>query len=96
MCLAAKREERRLAELKKRKQYLKAEKPQISSSTNKALTVSQNWQRTYWRTGSYGNNSKTEKTGAQQQRQLRCYICDSPNHLAVSVHKERQKDLVEN
>ena len=23
-----------------------------------------------------------QKTGAQQQRKLRCYICDSPNHLA--------------
>ena len=55
LCLAATREERRLAELKKRQKYLKAEKIQIS---------------------------KTEKTGAQQQRQLRCYICDSPNHLA--------------
>ena len=32
LCLAAKREERRLAELKKRQQYLKAEKPQISSA----------------------------------------------------------------
>ena len=78
LCLAAKREERRLSE----QQYLKAEKPQISSSTNRASTMSQNRQRTYWRTGGYGNNSKTEKTGVQQQRQLRCYICDSPNHLA--------------
>ena len=82
LCLAAKREERRLAELKKRQQYLKAEKPQISSSTDRALTMSQNQQRTCWRTGNYGNNSKTEKTGGQQQRQLRCYICDSRNHLA--------------
>lgn len=82
LCLVVKREERRLAELKKRQQYLKPEKPQISSSTNRVSTVSQNRQRTYWRTGNYGNTSKTEKTGGQQQRQLRCYICDSPNHLA--------------
>ena len=83
LCLAAKREERRLAELKKKQQYLKAERPLTGSSSNRPMVTSWNWRRTYHRSISYGSEgNKSEKTRTQQQRQLRCYICDSPNHLA--------------
>ena len=85
LCLATKREERRLNELKKKQQYLmKAGKPQTNFPT-KSYSPSQNWRTTYRKPG-----NKLEKEGIQQkQKQLRCYICDSPNHLARQCQKSK-------
>ena len=89
--LAAKREERRLAELKKKQQYLKGEGLPANSSPNKPPSTSHNWQRTFRGPGSRGAtiNKPEEKQGAQQQKKLRCYICDSPNHLARQCQQQR-------
>ena len=85
LCLATKREERRLNEIKKKQQYLmKAGKPQTNFPT-KSYLPSQNWRTTYRKPG-----NKLEKEGIQQkQKQLRCYICDSPNHLARQCQKSK-------
>ncbi|MCY3927700.1 MAG: hypothetical protein OXG81_05455 [Acidobacteria bacterium] len=83
LCLAARREERRLAELRKKQQYLKDERPRTSNSNNRSSLPSQKWLRSYRRGGNYRNvGNKSDKEGTPQQKQLRCYICDSPNHLA--------------
>ena len=90
LCLAAKREERRLAELKKK--YLKGERLLANNSANRPPSTPQNWQRTYRRTGNYGtivNKPEKEGTHGQQQKKLRCYICDSPNHLARQCQQQR-------
>ena len=90
LCLAAKREERKLAELKKKQQYLKGERPLTNNSANRPPSTSQNWQRTYRRTGNQGTIIyKSEKEENQQKKKLRCYICDSPNHLARQCPQQR-------
>ena len=88
LCLAARREERRLAELKKKQQYLRVQPPPTgiptnSGPANKPSSTTQYWQRNYRRTGNYyKSKAQSDKDGTRQQKQLRCYICDSPNHLA--------------
>ena len=80
LCLTAKREKRRLAELKKKQQYLKT---QTQSTGNKPPATTQNWQRRSFRPGNYYKpKGQSDKDGTRLQKQLRCYICDSPNHLA--------------
>ena len=49
LCLAAKREERRLAELKKKQQYLKVERPHTSNSGHKSSLPTQQWSRSHRR-----------------------------------------------
>ena len=66
--LAAKREERRLAELKKKQQCLKGERTLTNNSANRPPSISQNWQRTYRRTGNQGTIiHKPEKEENQQK-----------------------------
>ena len=78
--LSAKKQERRLAELQKRQQYFKSGKfPSDGSckrSTSKSFDNSQ-------QLASNWNKSRFK------QQSLRCYICNSPNHLAhdCRVHK---------
>ena len=77
LCIAAKKEERRLAELKKKQQYLKSE-----TSTKRPF------QRSYEDTReSGGSGTKTKLFG--RQKPLRCYLCDSPHHLARDCHKHK-------
>ena len=85
LCLAAKREERRLAELKKKQQYLKGERPLTNNSANRPPSTSQNWQRTYRRTGNQGTIIR--KGRKPTEKKLRCYISDSPNHLACQCQQ---------
>ena len=71
LCLAARREERRLAELKKKQQYLKGERPLANSPANRPPSTPQNWQRIYCRTGNRGtivNKPEKEGTDGQQQK----------------------------
>ena len=77
LCLAAKREERRLNELKKKQHYLKNAKQSIIGSTYKQPTTSRSW---HWKPGN--RSQKDSSSPVLQQKQRRCYICDSPNHLA--------------
>ena len=74
--LAAKWEERRLAKLKKKQQYLKGEGPLANSLPNRPPSASQNWQRTYRGAGSHGAtiNKPEEKQGAQQQKATMLYM----------------------
>jgi len=81
LCLATKREERRLAELKKKQQYyLKSEKSQSrnsagNSAINRLFTMS-------W-------HSRKGNEGIQQQKPLRCYTCDTPAHLACNCPQSK-------
>ena len=68
LCLAAKREERRLAELKKKQQYLKGERLLANSSANRPPSTPQNWQRTYRRTGNYETSQKKKEPMANNKR----------------------------
>ena len=70
LCIAAKKEERRHAELKKKQQYLKVERPSSESSIRKSF------QRSYNSTS--GNRAKP----FVKQGSLRCFNCNSPHHLA--------------
>ena len=72
LCMAAKKKEQRLAELKKKQQYSKSTS---ESSTRKPL---------------YRNNdgsSRDKIKSLEKQRPLRCYLCDSPHHLAQDCRK---------
>ena len=77
LCIAAKKEERRHAELKKKQQYLKVEKPSSESSIRKSF------QRSYNSTS--GNRAKP----FVKQGSLRCFNCNSPHHLARDCHKPK-------
>ena len=81
LCLAAKRE---LAGLKKKQEYLKTQPQTSGGYASKPTATNQNWQKRNCRTGNQNGKPKnqSEKEGTRQQKPLRCYICDSPNHLA--------------
>ena len=81
LCIAAKKEEQRLAELKKKQQYLQTEKPPSGGSTRGSF------QRNYTRNDkSGGSGNKFKPPG--KHNSLRCYLCDSPHHLARDCHKQ--------
>ena len=69
LCIAARNEERRLAELKRKKQYAKGEGSQQTDKTSHQQ-----------QTPRFKKDDQKEKSTLR--RQTRCYICDSPNHLA--------------
>ena len=54
LCLAAKKEERRLAELKRKQQYLKGERPQANNSGNRLPLITPKWPRQNRRAESSG------------------------------------------
>ena len=90
LCLAAKREERRLNELKKKQQYLlKTDRPQTSYQPKKQYSGSRSWFSR--KPGDKTDKDKQPEREKPQKKpkQLRCYICDSPNHLAC--HCQRSK-----
>ena len=89
LCLAAKREERRLAELKRKQQYLNSETPQANNSVNRLPSTTHKWPRPNRRAGNSGTENKIDQEGNQQQKQPRCYICDSPKHLACQCQHQR-------
>ena len=51
LCLAAIREEQRLARLKKKQEYLKTQPQTSGGSASKPTATSQNWQKRNYRTG---------------------------------------------
>ena len=79
--IAAKKEERRLAELKKKQQYLKTEKPPSGGSTRGSF---QRNHTSNHKSGGSGNKFKPPG----KHNSLRCYLCDSPHHLARDCHKQ--------
>ena len=84
LCVAAKKEERRLAELKKKQQYLKSDRSSsFSDSFNK-----RSLQKNYNSTQKSGVDWNKHKAFGKQQS-LRCYLCDSPNHLARDCHARK-------
>ena len=87
LCVAAKREERRLAELKRKQQYLKAQNISESGPTKKFQ--SQVYRRAYRSSNSYKQaGSKSDNVEIRKTRPLRCYICDSPEHLARNCRQK--------
>ena len=66
LCLAAKREERRLAELKRKQQYLKGERLQVNNSGNRLPLITPKWPRPNRRAGNSGTGNKTDQEGNQQ------------------------------
>ena len=93
LCLAAKREERRLAELKRKQQHLKGERPQVNNSGNQLPSTILKWPRPNRRSGNCGTGNKTDQEGNQQRKQLRCYICDSLKHLASQCQQQKTESL---
>ena len=75
LCLAAKKEEKRLAELKKMQQYLKDINPRSESLTKGYKSITSEGY-----TKPKGGWNKGRPLG--YQKNLKCYLCDSPNHLA--------------
>ena len=72
LCIAAKNEERWLAELKQKKQYTKEFSTQFSYPQTKKNSQRQD----------SGTKRDDKKNKTPFQRQVRCYVCDSPDHLA--------------
>jgi len=70
LCLATKKGKKRSGELRKMQQYLK----DVTGSLAKEYKTT-----TQGGTKSKGGWNKTKSLG--YQRSLRCYLCDSPNHL---------------
>ena len=66
LCFAAKREERRLAELKRKQQYLKGERPQTNNSGNRLPSTIHKWPRPNRRAGNSGTRNKIDQEGNQQ------------------------------
>jgi len=91
LCLAAKREERRLNELKKKQQYLiKTERPQTTYQPIKQFIA--------YRRGFRKPEDKSAKESLraqQKQKQLRCYVCDSPGHLACRCWRAKTESTGE-
>ena len=87
--LAAKREERQLAELKGKQQYLKGERPQANNSGNRLPSTTHKRPRPKRRAGNSGTGNKTDQERNQQRKQLRCYVCDSPKHLACQCQQQK-------
>ena len=88
LCVAAKREERRLAELQRKQQYLKAQNMQESGPTKKF--PSQGLRRAYRSNVNYKQTGN--KSDNVRAKPLRCYICDSPEHLARDCRKKTKPD----
>ena len=88
LCVAAKREERRLAELKKKQQYLKPS--EIGRQKTNSLPNQQYWSRHNKRNfnTNQGKGNKLDKE-ASQKKQQRCYICDSPTHLSYQCKQRK-------
>ena len=82
LSIAAKKEERRLAELKKKQQYLKSEKPSSGGLTRGSFQRNHNNNH---KSGGSGNKFKP----SGKRNSLRCYLCDSPHHLARDCHKQQ-------
>ena len=76
LCIAAKNEEKRLAELEKRQQYGKS---QSSRYSNKDKSPSQG----------FGQN--VNRANQFYKQQPRCYVCNSPNHLARDCRAQKSE-----
>ena len=86
LCAAVKREERRLAELKRKQQYLKAQNLTESGPTKKFQT--QGYRRSYRSNNHKQAGSKSDGVEIRKTRPLRCYICDSPEYLARNCRQK--------
>jgi len=78
LCVAAKKEEQRLAELMKKQQYLK---PMFETTNRRSNQINSSGSQK-----SLGSNwSKFKSFG--KQRSLQCYVCYNLYHLARDCHK---------
>ena len=95
LCLAAKKEERRLAELKRKQQYLKGERSQANNSGNRLPLITPKWPRSNRRAESSGTGNKTDQEGNQQRKQLRCCTYVTVQNIwPINANSKGQKVLV--
>ena len=76
LCIAAKNEEKRLAELEKQQQYGRS---QSRYFTTKDKSPSQG----------FGQN--VNRANQFYKQQPRCYVCDSPNHLSRDCRAQKSE-----
>ena len=93
LCIAAKREEQRLAELKRKQQYLKPSEivKQKSNSIVHSQQPSHYWSRFNKRNTKVNQGMASNKLEREtsQKKQQRCYICDSPTHLSYQCRQRK-------
>ena len=83
LCLAARQEEKRAAELKLRQQYTRSAPP--AHVNKKKQTENKQAEKTV------GNTEPPVKKTSQISSSRRCYICDSPDHLAKQCKSRKQE-----
>ena len=92
LCVAAKREKRRLAELQRKQQYLKAQNMQECGHTKKFPSPGIGSRRAYRSNVNHRHTeNKPDNVEVRKAKPLRCYICDSPEHLARDCQKKRPR-----
>ena len=74
LCIAAKNEEKRLAELKKQQQYGRSQLRYFTKDKSPSQKFEQNVNR-----------------ANQYKQQPRCYVCNSPNHLARDCRAQKSE-----
>jgi len=82
LCVVAKKEERRLAELKKKQQYLKTDKAMLETINRRSFQSNSGGSQ---KSGS--NWSKLKSYG--KQKSLCCCVCNSPHQMACDGHKNK-------
>ena len=76
LCLAARQEEKRVAELKRRQQY------------NRTSTTTPNHKK---KQGEKQQSSSTQPPSDKQPQRLLCYLCNSPDHMAKQCKLRKQE-----
>ena len=99
LCIAARNEERRLNELNKRQQYLRESAPETDTSRQHRRRGRSGHNRTHGvrnpatlpQGRAEGGSGPTRETAVNRSttNQKRCYICNSPNHLANQCRSSR-------
>ena len=79
LCIAAKNEERRLAELEKQQQYERS-RQRVSVTYSVRGLVKES-----------GRSTDTKQASQFYKQPLRCYICSSPSHLARDCRTQRSE-----
>ena len=82
LCVAAKNEERRLNELNKRQQYLRDSGSKAATDQGRGKFKRTTPNALQGKSESTSGSTKGAASNCGTTHQKRCYICNSPNHLA--------------